>query len=165
MPIRPRSGRRQVLRQRKSCSSSSMLGCLKRVHLAARRIDSGHNVANHSVLPRRIHALKYQQQGIPVGGVVKLLERTELRHVLLHESLKVRLGLVAGLHRGGPLREFYLVPGLHPEIFGSDFHRFQQPSRLSPDSDYAPIFGASLFRVFVRGISASAGLAAFRSDS
>jgi len=29
MPILPRSGRRQVVRQRKSCSSSSALGCLK----------------------------------------------------------------------------------------------------------------------------------------
>ena len=29
MPIRPRSGSRQVERQRKSCCSSSVLGCLK----------------------------------------------------------------------------------------------------------------------------------------
>ena len=29
MPIRPRSGRWRVVRQRKSCSSSAALGCLK----------------------------------------------------------------------------------------------------------------------------------------
>ncbi len=105
------------------------------VHLAARRIDSGHNVANHSVLARRIHALKYEQQGIAVRGVVKLLQGTQLRHVLLQDFLIFRLGLVVRLHRGRPLCEFYLVPGLHPEIFGSDFHSSSHPRALSPDSD------------------------------
>ena len=66
MPIRPRSGRSRVVRQRKSCSTSAALGMLEAEDLAALRVDPGHHVADRSVLSRRIHRLKDQKDGIAV---------------------------------------------------------------------------------------------------
>ena len=74
MPIRPRSGRRHVVRQRKSCSSSSALGCLKLKNLAAFGIHPGYDVTDGTVFAGRVHPLKDQQQCISVGGVVKTLQ-------------------------------------------------------------------------------------------
>jgi len=63
MPIRPRSGRRLVVRHRKSCSSSSALGCL---NLATLGIDPGHDLPDDAVFAGGVHALKNQQYRITV---------------------------------------------------------------------------------------------------
>ena len=46
MPIRPRSGRTRIVRHRKSCCNSVGLA----EHLAALRIDAGHDVPDGAVL-------------------------------------------------------------------------------------------------------------------
>ena len=73
MPIRPRSGRSRVVRQRKSCCNSAGAGMLEAEHLAALRIDPGHHMLDGAVFSRRIHRLKDQQDGIAIGCVKKLL--------------------------------------------------------------------------------------------
>jgi hypothetical protein len=42
-------------------------------------------VPDGSVLARAVHTLKYQEQCIPVRGVMKLLQGTEFRHVLFQK--------------------------------------------------------------------------------
>ena len=73
MPIRPRSGRSRVVRQRKSCCSSDGAGMLEAEHLAALRIDPGHHVLDGAIFSGRIHRLKDQQNGMAIGRVEKLL--------------------------------------------------------------------------------------------
>jgi len=51
-------------------------------NLAALRIDPGHDVPDDAVLTSRVHPLKYQQQRIAVGRVVKVLQRAQLLNVL-----------------------------------------------------------------------------------
>ena len=89
MPIRPRSGRSRVVRQRKSCCSSVGAGMLEAEHLAALRIDPGHHVPDGAVFSRRIHRLKDQQDGIAIGCVEQLLLRTQLRNVLFQKLLDI----------------------------------------------------------------------------
>ena len=48
---------------------------LEAEHLAALRIDPGHDVADGAVLSRRVHGLEDQQQGVTVGGVQQVLLR------------------------------------------------------------------------------------------
>ena len=122
MPIRPRSGSRHVVRQRKSCSSSSALGCLKLKHLAAFGIDPGHDVPDGAVLAASVHPLKNQQQGIVVGRIMKMLECVELFHVFFQKLLIPFLRLEEGLHLRRPLFEFELFSGPYTEILGIDFH-------------------------------------------
>ena len=85
MPIRPRSGRRRVVRQRKSCSSSVGARLLEAEHLAALRIDPGHDVPDGAVLAGSVHRLKNQQHRIAVGRVVKTLQRAQLLHLFFEE--------------------------------------------------------------------------------
>ena len=116
MPIRPRSGRSRVVRQRKSCSSSVGAGMFEAEHLAALRIDPGHHVPDGAVLSRRIHRLKDQQDGIAVGCVEKLLQRAQLRDVLLQKLFVLILRLVHGLHLRRPLLEIDLVSFRHAKV-------------------------------------------------
>src|ERR1035441_5247933 len=51
---------------------------LETENLTALRIDTGHDMPDGAVLARSIHSLKNQQQGIMVGRVVELLQRTQL---------------------------------------------------------------------------------------
>ena len=86
MPIRPRSGRSRVVRQRKSCCNSVGAGMFEAEDLAALRIDPGHDVLDGAVLSRRIHRLKDQQDGVAIGCVEKLLLRAQLRNVFSRSS-------------------------------------------------------------------------------
>ena len=97
MPIRPRSGRSRVVRQRKSCCSSVGAWMLEAEYLAALRIDPGHHVLDGAVFPGRVHRLKDQQDGIAIGCVEKLLLRAQLRNMLLQKFLILFLRLVHGL--------------------------------------------------------------------
>ena len=97
MPIRPRSGRQRVVRQRKSCSSSVGARVLEAEDLAALRIDPGHDVPDGAVLAGRVHRLKDQQHGIAVGRVEKPLQRAQLVDVFFEELRVLLLRLVDGL--------------------------------------------------------------------
>ena len=48
---------------------------LEAEHLAAFRIDSGHDMPDGTVFAGAIHSLKDQEQCMPIGGVVKILQR------------------------------------------------------------------------------------------
>src|SRR6185437_8168397 len=50
--------------------------------LAALRVDARHHVLDHTILARRVHRLKDQQDGKAVGCVEQLLQRAQLRDVL-----------------------------------------------------------------------------------
>src|SRR4029077_12344544 len=57
-------------------------GMLAAADLAALWVDPGHHVLDSAILPRRIHGLKDQQDGIAIRCVEKLLQRTQLRNLL-----------------------------------------------------------------------------------
>ena len=96
MPMRPRSGRRQAVRQRKSCS-----GLLEAENLASLRVDSGHNMPDDAVLAGRVHALKNQQERVTVGCVMKLLKCAEFLHMFFKQLLilLLRMGQFRGNRR------------------------------------------------------------------
>ena len=90
MPMRPRSGRRLATRHRKSWSSSSRVGALNGMDLAALRIDARHHVLDGAVLAGRVHRLENDQHRPAVLRVEPLLQLGEpLDAVRQH-----RLGLV-----------------------------------------------------------------------
>ena len=60
MPILPRSGSRRVVRQRKSCSSSSGR-LLETGDVASLGVHAGHDVLDQAVFAGGVHGLKDQQ--------------------------------------------------------------------------------------------------------
>jgi hypothetical protein len=116
MPIRPRSGRSRVLRQRKSCCSSRGLGLLKAEHLTAPRIDPGHHMPDGAVLPCRVQPLEDQKDGLPVGRAVKLLQRAQLRDMLFQQFLILLLRFVHGIDDRRPFLQVDLVSFPDAEI-------------------------------------------------
>lgn len=60
----PKKGMLQFLRAR----------LLERVHLTTLWIDSGHDVTDRAVFPRRIHSLKDEQQRVAIGRGVQTLQ-------------------------------------------------------------------------------------------
>ena len=108
MPMRPRSGRSRVVRQRKSCCSSVGAGVFEAEHLAALRIDARHDMLDRAVLARRVHRLEDQQQRIAVGGVEKLLLLAQFRDMVAQKLLIIVLRLVDRLDDGRPFLEIDL---------------------------------------------------------
>ena len=51
-------------------------------HVAALRIQAAHHVLDHAVLARGVHALKEEEQGVAVAGVMLVLEFPHLGDVL-----------------------------------------------------------------------------------
>ena len=87
MPMRAALRQRLGVRQRKSWSSSSLLGGLKRMHLAALRIDAGHHVLDRAVLAGRIHRLEDQQHRPAILRVELLLQLGEPLHTVCEHRL------------------------------------------------------------------------------
>ncbi len=123
MPIRPRSGRDRVVRHRKSWSSSVGAGMFEAEHLAALRIDAGHDVLDGAVLSGGVHGLKNQQQCIAVVGVEETLQLAEFLNLVVETLLVLFLRGVQCLHPGWPLIEIDLCPFPYLEIFGLNIHR------------------------------------------
>jgi len=73
-------GRSRVVRQRKIVSHRA--GMFKTEYLAALGINPRHHMLDGTILSRRVHGLKDQQDGIAVGGVKKLLLRAQLSNML-----------------------------------------------------------------------------------
>ena len=72
----------RVVRQRKSCSSSVALGCLKLKTWQPCGLTPGHHVPDGAVLAGGVHRLEDQQHRVAVGGVEKLLQRAQFLDVL-----------------------------------------------------------------------------------
>src|SRR5664279_1128567 len=51
------------------------------------RINTGHDVPDGAVFAGTVHTLENQQQRVPVGSVVKLLQRAQLLHMLAQKFL------------------------------------------------------------------------------
>jgi hypothetical protein len=90
--------------------------------LAPLGIDSGHDVSDGTILAGCVNTLKYQEQGIVVGRVVKLLERTQLFYVCFQEFLISLLRITKGFYQRRPLFEFDLFFRPHTKIICINFH-------------------------------------------
>ena len=97
---------------------------LETENLAALRIDPGHDVPDGAVLSAGIHPLKNQQQRIPAGRAVQLLQGAQLLNVFFQKLVVIFLGLANGLHSRRPLAEFDFSPGAHPKVLCIDFHPY-----------------------------------------
>ena len=91
-------------------------------HLATLRVDPGHHVLDGPVFSSRIHRLENQQDGVGVGCVEKLLQRAEVRDVLVQKLLIMLLRLVHRIDDRRPFPEVDRVSSPHPEILCTDFH-------------------------------------------
>src|SRR6185437_1838993 len=96
-------------------------------HLAALRIDAGHHVLDRAILPRCVHGLKDQQDGVAVGGVEQLLQGAQLGDVLCQELVIVLLRLVDGFDRRRPVAQRDRVALLHPKVVRIDLHCHPRP--------------------------------------
>ena len=101
---------------------------LKAKHLAALRIDAGHDVPNRAVLSGGIHALKNHQHGIEIGRVVHALQLGKLFNLALKQLAVFLFGLVDGLHLRRPLVEVDVcafgdakVTGIDGMLHGSQY--------------------------------------------
>ncbi len=121
MPIRPRSGRRQVVRHRKSCFNSSALGCLKLKTSQPSGLTP--DMTCRTVFAGGVHALKNQQERIAAGRVVKALQGTQFLNVFFKEFFVPLVRLAQWLHHRRPLFECDLLSGPHAEIVRIDSHR------------------------------------------
>ena len=128
MPIRPRSGRSRVVRQRKSCSSSSALGCLKLNTWQPCGLTPDITCCDGAVLAGRVHGLKNQQHGIAVRRIQQLLLRAERLDVLAQQVLVVLAGPVCRGHPGRPFLEIDLIAFAYPKLAGIDVHDISEVS-------------------------------------
>jgi hypothetical protein len=121
---------------------------LEAKNFASFRVDARHNVPDGSIFAGSVHSLKDQKQCVPVRGIVKLLQGTQLRYMLFQQVpiLVVRHNEV--VHTCRPLAEFDFLSGFYPEILRIDFH-------LS-FSRHGDVTGASAVRR-PRGFSTGAG--------
>ena len=85
-------------------------------HLAALRIDPGHDVPDGAVLAGRVHPLKDQQQGVAARRVVKALQRAQRVNVFSQELVILLLRRVDRLHACRPLSEDDLFSGPYTEV-------------------------------------------------
>jgi len=60
-------------------------GMFEAEDLATLGVHAGHHVADGSVLSRRVHRLKNQQDGVTVGRIEKLLERAQSGDMVFQE--------------------------------------------------------------------------------
>jgi hypothetical protein len=84
--------------------------------LAPLGIDSGHDVPDGTILTGCVNTLQYQEQGIVVGRVVKLLQRAQLLYVCFQEFLISLLRLAKWFYQRRPLFEFDLFFRPYAEI-------------------------------------------------
>ena len=116
-----------MVRQRKSCSSSSALGFLETVHLATLGVDARHDVLDGAVLARGVHGLEDDQQGVAPGGVKKILQPGHFADVFGQRLLVIFFGLVKGFDPGGPAFEFDARAGRNAKGLGGNVHGLLLP--------------------------------------
>ena len=97
-------------------------GMLEAEHLAALRIDAGHDVLDRAVLARRVHRLKNQQQRIAVVRVEQILPLAQVLDVRGEQFLVMLVRFVKRLDLGWQLFEPNLPAFADAEFFGGDFH-------------------------------------------
>src|SRR3989442_4326861 len=97
-------------------------GMFEAEDLAALGIDARHHMANDAVFAGGIHSLKYQQQGVPIVGIVLELQGTELFDMLLEKFPIMFLGFVERRDLGGPFLQPHFVPFIYAEGRAIDFH-------------------------------------------
>jgi len=89
---------------------------LEAEHLAAFRIDSRHDMPNGPVFPGAVHSLEDQEQCIPIGGIVEILQRAQFLHVLMQEFLVPLFRIEVRVNNRRPLAEIDLFGRRYTEI-------------------------------------------------
>ena len=84
----PRSGSCAVVRHRKSCASSSGVGCRCRDSQAG-RVHAREHVTNRAVLARRVERLEDYEHGMPAVRVEPVLRLAELLGLVVEPLLPV----------------------------------------------------------------------------
>src|ERR1700733_7759946 len=97
-------------------------GLLEAEHFAAFRIDTGHNVPDGSVLAGAVHSLKDQEQRIPMRSAVKILQRTQLLHVVVQDLLILLCRLAIGIDNRRPFAKINPFAWRHTIVLRSDRH-------------------------------------------
>ena len=87
MPMRPRAGSAIVQRHRKSCASSSELGCLKECTSQPCGLTPGQDVLDDAILARRIDPLQDRENGPVPLGIEPLLQFGQALHAGLEQLL------------------------------------------------------------------------------
>ena len=95
---------------------------LKTKHLAALRVDAGHDMANRSVLACRVHGLKHHKQGVAVRRIQHALLVAQLFDVVLQGFGEGLFRPAQGLERSGPLAEVHRVAFPHFEGIQVQIH-------------------------------------------
>jgi len=86
-------------------------------HLAALRIDAGHNVPDGPVLAGRVHCLEDQQDRVAIRRVMQTSQFAQLLNVLLQKLVILLLRFAHRFHQWRPLFDFDRGTGPHSEIF------------------------------------------------
>ena len=97
-------------------------GMLEAEDLATLRIHPGHHVPDRSVLSRRVHRLKDQQDGVTIGRIVKLLERAQSGDMIFQEFAIILLRIVYRLRSGRPFSQIDRVAFLDAKVARVDLH-------------------------------------------
>jgi hypothetical protein len=90
---------------------------LEAEYLTTLRIDARHHMLDRSVFSCRVHPLKNEQNGIPIGCIKKLSQRTQMSDVLIQELLVLIFRFVHGIDLRRPLFEIDLVSFPHTKLF------------------------------------------------
>ena len=106
----------RVVRHRKSCSQFLGARMLEAEHLAALRVDAGHDVLDGAVLAGRIHGLEDQQHRVAVGRVQQAPGRRSVARCACEHALVFLLRVVDALDPRGPFLEVHFLARRHPEI-------------------------------------------------
>ena len=91
---------------------------LERRHLAALRVQPGHDVADRAVLARRINALQHDEHRTLLFGVEPELQVRESLDVLLQRLFRLGLVPVTGRGVGIAALEFRILARFDDQLFG-----------------------------------------------
>ena len=91
-------------------------------NFATLRIDTGQYMLDGAVLSGSVHALKYQQQGIPTGGIEQGLFGAQFPDMFTEYFLILFLRLVYGYYLGRPFFKLDRFTCSHLKIIGIDIH-------------------------------------------
>ena len=140
-------------------------GVFEAEHLTALRVHPGHHMPYGTVFSGGVHRLKNQQQGMAVGCVMQMLQRTQLLDMLLEQRFVLLLRLVNGIDVGRPLPKIDVVAFPDTKVFRMNFHqipfrrrwphgagRFSLAGARFGSLDHSAVFGAAAGGVFASGL-------------
>jgi hypothetical protein len=97
-------------------------GVLEAHHMAALRVDAGHDVLDHAVLAGRVHGLEDDQQRVAVVGVEPRLQVAQAPDMAVELAAIVGLRAVIRRDARRPLPQAQPAAGSDAEIVRVDLH-------------------------------------------